>query len=75
MERGSTAAGLALHIGELGANLGSVPGFQVGVVLLRDVSRIQPTDVSSIKMSEKITFDLMWNGVVRDGDGVARGAD
>ena len=73
MEGGSTSTGLALHIGKLGTNLGTVPSFQVGVVLLRDVPRIQPGDVPSIKVSEEITFDLVRNGVVRNGDGVTRG--
>ena len=75
VERRSTAAGLTLHIRKLGTNLGSVPGFQVGVILLRDVPRIQPSDVPSIKVSEEIAFHLVRDGVVRDGDGVARGAD
>ena len=75
MEGRGTATGLALHVGKLGSNLGAVPGFQVGVVLLRDVPRIQPADVPSIEVSEEITFHLVRNGVVRDGDGVARGAN
>ena len=69
MERRSTATGLTLHIGELGTNLGTVPGLQVGVVLLWDVPRIQSPDVASIEVGEEVTFDLVWNGVVRDSDG------
>ena len=75
MKRGSAAAGLALHVGKLGSDLGTVPSLQVRVVLFGDVPRVQAPDVPSIEVGEEISFDLVRNGVVRDGDGVARGAD